>query len=253
MQNIKEQLSKFDHNEIYLERYVKFIKYCLIFNFGKILKIEKHHILPQSKYLFPEFSDLKLFPWNRIDLTPRQHYIAHWILSKVYIQKTQKSSCLKAFHRMSSESHTCVRNITSVQFDRAREANRTSMTINNPMHIEEVVERAKLSMRNYYTQEIRNMISEKRKGICNITESGKKSLSDFAKLNGLGKYKGPNQLHNFRISISKGKWLTPFGEFYNPTEASVSNLNIENISRYRIKKQCLEKINGFEFITRTES
>lgn len=253
MQNITQQLSKFEHNEMYLNRYMKFIQQCQISNFGKMLKTEKHHILPQSKYLFPEFSDLTLFSWNRIDLTPRQHYIAHWILSKVYTRKTQKSSCLKAFYMMSSESCDCVRNITAVQFERSKEANRISMTINNPMHKEEVVEKMKLSTKRYYTPEIRKMISEKRKGVCNITEQGIKNLSDSAKLNGLGKYKGPNQAQNSRISMSKGKWLTPFGDFYNPTEASVSNLNTEKISRHKIKKQCLEKINGFDFIPRTQS
>lgn len=41
---------------------------------------EKHHILPKS--LYPEFKDLKAFPWNRVDLTAREHYIAHRLLTK---------------------------------------------------------------------------------------------------------------------------------------------------------------------------
>jgi hypothetical protein len=95
------------------------------------------------------------------------------------------------------------------------------------------------------------MISEKRTGVCNITADGLKRLSDFAKAQGLGKHRGPNQAENIRISMSKGKWITPFGEFYNPNEAATSPLNTEKISRYMINKQCLEKINGFDFIPRT--
>ncbi|MFV3255094.1 hypothetical protein ACNI5P_28850, partial [Klebsiella pneumoniae] len=41
---------------------------------------ERHHILPKS--IFPEYNDARTYPLNIINLTPREHYIAHWILSK---------------------------------------------------------------------------------------------------------------------------------------------------------------------------
>lgn len=252
MQNINQLLSKFEHNEFYLNRYINFIRSCQLANFGKILKTEKHHILPKSKYLFPEYADLMLFRWNRVDLTARQHYIAHWILSKVYLHKTQKASCLKAFYRMSSESCDCIRNITSTQFERSKEANRISMVINNPMHDPDTVEKMKLSTRKYYTTEVRKMISEKRKGVCNISEQGLERLSEIAKSQGLGKNKTPEQILNNRISRSNGKYITPFGEFYNPTEASNSMLNVGKISRSQIKTFCLTKANGFDFIPKTQ-
>ena len=46
--------------------------------------IEKHHICPKSKDLFPEYKSFKSFPWNCIPLTLRQHYIAHMLLWKAY-------------------------------------------------------------------------------------------------------------------------------------------------------------------------
>jgi hypothetical protein len=45
---------------------------------------DKHHILPRGSDMFPEFECFTLFPWNRIILTKRQHYVAHWILKKSF-------------------------------------------------------------------------------------------------------------------------------------------------------------------------
>lgn len=71
-------------NAHYANRYLKFIKYCaaknkecLDFSF-----YENHHILPKAKSMFPEFANLKRNPWNSVKLSPRQHFIAHWILWK---------------------------------------------------------------------------------------------------------------------------------------------------------------------------
>lgn len=44
--------------------------------------MESHHILPKGE--FPEYKSFKQNPWNKIDLTPRQHFIAHMILWKCY-------------------------------------------------------------------------------------------------------------------------------------------------------------------------
>jgi hypothetical protein len=46
--------------------------------------MEIHHICPKAKDLFPEYASLKQNPWNKIKLTHRQHFIAHWLLFKTY-------------------------------------------------------------------------------------------------------------------------------------------------------------------------
>lgn len=70
-------------NNHYLKRYVNFIHHCIESNKNVNTKyIEKHHICPAGKTFFPEYTDLKQNPWNRADLTPRQHLIAHWMLAK---------------------------------------------------------------------------------------------------------------------------------------------------------------------------
>jgi hypothetical protein len=44
--------------------------------------MESHHILPIGE--FPKYKSFKQFPWNKINLTSRQHFIAHMILWKCY-------------------------------------------------------------------------------------------------------------------------------------------------------------------------
>lgn len=64
----------------YANRYMKFIQHCSMQHLTT--GFESHHILPKAKTLFPEYSSLKLNPWNSIKLTPHQHFIAHWLLWK---------------------------------------------------------------------------------------------------------------------------------------------------------------------------
>jgi hypothetical protein len=70
------------HNLHYLNRYIKFIQRYA--NIATNEKIEAHHICPKSSDLFPEFKSFKKHPWNKANLTLRQHYIAHKLLWKAY-------------------------------------------------------------------------------------------------------------------------------------------------------------------------
>ena len=72
------------YNEHYLNRYVKFIEACKHTNDYSKGIYEEHHICPKAKDMFPEYSSFRKNPWNIVKLTPRQHFIAHWILSKAY-------------------------------------------------------------------------------------------------------------------------------------------------------------------------
>jgi hypothetical protein len=76
-------LSSLPHNTHHLKRYVRFVQDCVNHNQNlSDVYVEKHHICPKS--LFPQYSNIKLNLWNSCVLTARQHFIAHWILSKVY-------------------------------------------------------------------------------------------------------------------------------------------------------------------------
>ena len=70
----------------YLKRYLKFIEQCKIANVNNPPDyIENHHILPKAKDLFPEFADNKQkYKWNSVNLSFRQHLIAHIMLWKIF-------------------------------------------------------------------------------------------------------------------------------------------------------------------------
>jgi hypothetical protein len=80
------------HNTHYLNRYIKFIQSRCPSSIG-----EKHHVCPKAADLFPEYKSFNKFPWNKIVLSPREHYIAHLLLHKAY-GKSQS----RAFYMMCS-------------------------------------------------------------------------------------------------------------------------------------------------------
>lgn len=80
--DIYDILSSINHNPRYLKKYIRFIEDCLLKNQYYDGIIEKHHICPRA--MFPEYISLTENSWNRADLTPRQHFIAHLLLWKVY-------------------------------------------------------------------------------------------------------------------------------------------------------------------------
>lgn len=95
--NIYKILSSKPHNPHYLNRYIKFIEYCKVNNENKDLDYtEEHHICPKANEMFPEFLLFSEYPWNKVELTSRQHFIAHYILWKCYRNK----SAARAFNMM---------------------------------------------------------------------------------------------------------------------------------------------------------
>lgn len=76
--DIYQQLLNKTHNKHYMNRYIKFIKS------RNTTSGNRHHICPKAKDLFPEFKSFKEYPDNRCILTDREHYIAHWLLWKIY-------------------------------------------------------------------------------------------------------------------------------------------------------------------------
>ena len=185
MKNIKQELERFEINERQAERCLRFLEYCSRSNFGKKLELsEKHHILPKSKRLFPEFGNLRYNEWNAIILTPRQHYIAHWILSRVFLDSRERSAALLAFYRMYANNDDVKRRYTSRQFARCREASAEAMRMNNPMKRDEVVSKMKSSRREFFKTEEgkrrKQQMRETRIGVDHISEEGKRRLSELA-------------------------------------------------------------------------
>ena len=77
MEQIEQSLKSLPNPNLhYLTRYLDFIKSRATKN---VKFYEDHHILPRSA--FPEFEHEK---WNLRSLTPREHFIAHYLLFKAF-------------------------------------------------------------------------------------------------------------------------------------------------------------------------
>jgi hypothetical protein len=69
-------------NVHFTKRYIKFIKKCSEKNQNLNDGCEKHHILPVS--IYPQYRSFKKHKWNMCKLSLRQHFIAHWMLAKIF-------------------------------------------------------------------------------------------------------------------------------------------------------------------------
>lgn len=97
-------LSSKPHNQHYLNRYIMFIQNCKLKNqLNKYEYMEKHHICPKAKDMFPEYKSLDIYSWNKIELTVRQHFIAHIILWKVFPYTNSQTFALWAMKHKNKE------------------------------------------------------------------------------------------------------------------------------------------------------
>lgn len=74
---------------------------------------ERHHILPKSLGGTDDSENLVL-------LTPREHYIAHWLLVKIYAGPS-KAKMAYAFLQMARGSNSRGTGVSSRQFDRTKQ------------------------------------------------------------------------------------------------------------------------------------
>lgn len=225
----------------FLKRYLTFIRNCQA---AEGVYTEDHHILPRS--IFPFYRRTKE---NIVTLTARQHFIAHLILSKVFLDVEDRARMLKAFYRMSCVSNsTSHRKLTAYEYSLAKQANALAMELNNPMHNPVISSKVSKALQELYASEQGDFYREqarKRATGKSLSSAAKKKLSDHWK--NKKRPKTPEHIENARKSISIGLFVTPFGTFHSPMQAQLSNGNTENLSRYLINKYCRQGKEGFSF------
>lgn len=67
----------------------------------KTIITELHHILPKGQYLFPEYKNIRVFKWNGVRLTLREHFVCHRLLVKMTTGRA-KLSCAYGLKRLAS-------------------------------------------------------------------------------------------------------------------------------------------------------
>ena len=51
--------------------------------------IHRHHILPKAKDMFPQYKGFDEHPWNELRVSPREHFLLHWMLAKIFPGSSQ--------------------------------------------------------------------------------------------------------------------------------------------------------------------
>lgn len=217
-------LSSLSNNHHYLNRYIKFIRWCqeVNKNLDEYTYVEKHHICPKAKSMFPTYSNFKEFPWNLAKLTPGQHFVAHHILARAYSNRAM----IGAFIRLIRATN---RNHRSYSIMRLRMSE--EMKTNNPMLNPETRSKMIKSCIKSFTPERRKQNSENSKRPC--SNNAKEKLSKFW----TGKLKGSmtdTHKENLLKSCCKFIYVTPIGEFTSSTDAGKAL----NISSNCIRKRC---------------
>lgn len=86
--NYKNILENRLYNNKYLHWYISIINKAASEARIKTSELyyEKHHILPSC--VFPEYSNLREHKWNGVLLTPREHFICHYLLCKTVAEQS---------------------------------------------------------------------------------------------------------------------------------------------------------------------
>ena len=227
-------------NTHHFKRYKKFIQ-SRTPEISRMGYVENHHIIPNS-----------VFKNNvTIALTAREHFIAHKLLTKVFKKNTDSwFSMAKAFQRMFcvSDSHSkTVSYINSRDYEYSKKLQSEAMKFKNPMYDPEVASRAASNMKKSWTPERRAAQAERTRG---------KTLSDEAKAKlsamwvGVPKPKTPEQVAKIVKASAMGLFITPWGEFDSPGQASRAEGNTSGLSRHLINKYCKDPNNpAYSFIS----
>ena len=232
---------KVEINHHHLNRYLRFIQHCDSVRHDRYT--ENHHILPKS--VFPAFKRFADFPWNCVKLSGREHFIAHWMLSRVFQDTRLKAKMLKAFFRMSvtSSCHKGGRTVSSKLYQRAKEANSEAMKANNPMHDPVVLAKMKVKLCEFRNSPeglaLRQRLSESRRGVDTVSKEGKQRLSELWL--GVPRPKRPGQIEKSVKSSSCAIYHTPFGDFHSPTIAAQSPSNVDGAKGHTIRNRCRGK------------
>lgn len=104
---IKHFTSTFISNK-YSKYYYNIISNALQANRKKLSKNNEHFIYYESHHIIPksirqEFKNLTTNPWNKVLLTPKEHFICHLLLTKM-LTGTEKNKMVYALWRMTNQA-----------------------------------------------------------------------------------------------------------------------------------------------------
>jgi hypothetical protein len=213
---------------------------------------EKHHILPKS---LGGSND----PSNMVLLTPREHYIAHWLLWRIYGNKEMAF----AFYCMTKMNKRTNKIISSRAYEEAKLARREFIVENNKKYHtgKKISEEAKELTSKLFkgvpkSIEHRKKISESHKGKIKTDEHrkklstsliGKNRWSDERKKNHSEKVSGENSgIAKKVIQILDGSIVNTFVSCESAREYVLNTLN-QDISKTTFWRRVIKEREAFGF------
>jgi hypothetical protein len=190
--------------------------------------LEKHHILPKSL----GGDDSKE---NLVLLTPREHYLAHWLLYKIHTS-TNKAKMAYAFFKMCSNNPNQKRNITSRQFERAKTAMANSCSgINHPNYGKKMSDKQRNEISKRQTGTTNSMYGKTpwNKGLTKETNSILAIMGDKQK--GISKHVGRRHSEETKQKLSKSHTGKKLSE---ETKQKLSAIN----KGKKVSKEAIEKV-----------
>ena len=207
----------------YLQRYIKFIESRK--NIKIINMTHLHHILPKSKDMFPEFKNLKDNQWNGINLTLREHYIAHWLLHKTFKGSSQSNAFFHMTNiigKRKSKDYALAKEIQQSTCRLIAQNPERNLKISNALLGKPKSEEHKKKLGGPRTEEEKANIS---RGVLNsefkFSDEQRKQMS----LSRTGKTKAKNTIQS-KLNIAKSKCeyyiITPIGVFESHLQAAIA-------------------------------
>lgn len=246
--DIYSVFSKYPHNTHYLNRYLNFVLSFSEKIYDDSVYTEQHHICPRS--LFPEYKSFSLNEWNKVILPSRAHFIAHWMLSKVFTNKNQMARMLKAVNRMGDISSTNYERkyyLKSKHYAISAKSNSEAMKICNPMHNVEIKKKSMENRKKFFSTpegiEIRKQMTISRTGVNNITPEGINRLSEL--WTGVSRPKTATQIQKNRESTATKLYHTPFGSFISVSEIVANRPDSVTDNGPALANMCKNNLNGY--------
>jgi hypothetical protein len=175
---------------------------------------EKHHIIPKS---LGGTNDKK----NLILLTPREHYICHWLLLKMVDDGKSKKSMFFAFMKMSRKNVTQSDRYNSKQYNNTKTIySKTLSGKNNPCygrtgHLHPAYETDGFFKGHRHTEKTKIHLSEIQKGIPKHSDEFKQHMKNLFQ----GKQKSTEHRKNMSLAkLGKNKGKT-YEEIYGVEKA----------------------------------
>lgn len=149
-------------------------------------QLERNLLYKESHHIMPKCMGGNDISHNLCNLTAKEHYLAHYLLTKIYPDNIK---LLYAFGMMKNVNEFQNRNWNSNQYSKMKNAYSSAMKVNNPMFNEEVKLKSMKTRRERY--ESGELVSRK------LSEKEKKDISERMKGDNNPTRKYPEN-HNFK-------------------------------------------------------